>query len=299
MNYTCIIPSTGRTTLRDRALHSVFHQTKPFNEIFVIYDLQKDPSIVHSEDVEIMFTGGTAGGPAARKQAYAKATGDYVIFLDDDDALSHTFLDHLDLFLHQLFELPSLVLPRVQKIWPEGLIPSLSLMRLPFRKSNYRAVDLSQNDWLPITSSGLILSRQTFSTLPVSCNIKGFNDLQICFAAKKASVPIFYCDDCMVKFYQYFSINRLTSDFSSRVENLNVAVKYGLEFSETKKYEILKSSALSQARSVAYRDGLRASILDLRRSQAILSTPLVETLSIRFVCNIIIIIWLSITRHFS
>lgn len=126
MKISCILPSMNRRTLHEICLPSALNQSSEFHEIFVVFDLpESDLKYNLPKGVKTIFTGGRSGGPAARKLAYSRISGDFVVLLDDDDSLALDFVEKLINFLNQQEVLPSLALPRIRKVWPEGLIPSM------------------------------------------------------------------------------------------------------------------------------------------------------------------------------
>jgi glycosyltransferase involved in cell wall biosynthesis len=292
---SCIIPSTGRQTLEKISLPSVKRQTRKFDQVIVVFDLVENSHDLSEDGMLILYTGGGLGGPAARKFAYEKAVGDYVVLLDDDDELDSCFVENLEIFLDKASQKPCLVLPRVRKIWPEGKIPSLWVK--PYSNST-KPIDLSREKWMPATSSGLVLAKAAFESFPITEKIQGFNDLQICNAARAHEFPIYQETKCRVYFYQYFSIPRLTSDFKSRFQNLNVAKMNGLAFSSEEGDEILMSAIFSSARSMAFRMGLLRAGLDLTKNMELSKLRLDKIFSNRGVMNIMILVWLSFVRLF-
>jgi GT2 family glycosyltransferase len=299
MKFTCIVPSVGRSTLNNICLPSVRGQSVKFDQVIIAFDLPNDTEFELYDDTETVYTGGGLGGPAARKLAYEQAIGDFIVILDDDDSLALDFVENLLRFLNQQAVLPSLVLPRVRKVWPEGLLPNM--WSGPYVRGNdvKPDTDLSLLPWMPATSSGLILSRAAFSELPVNERVEGFNDVQICEAARKQDAPIYFCPECIVYFYQYFSIPRLTSNLSSRAEKLQIAKKNGIRLSEAECEDILVSTLFSQARSIAFTHGFLASFQDLKQSVASLPYLRVRYFYKKLILNTIIIVWLSVVRQFA
>lgn len=298
MKITCIIPSVGRSTLLNICLPSIQEQSVKFDQIIIAFDLPNDGRIELYEDAEIVYTGGGLGGPAARKLAYKQAIGDFIVILDDDDSLAPDFLENLLSYLNQQEVLPSLVLPRVRKVWPEGLLPNMWARPYVSSDDMKSHADLSLLSWMPSTSSGLVLSRAVFSEFPVNEKVEGFNDVQICEAARKEEAPVYYCPGCVVYFYQYFSIPRLTSDLKSRAEKLKIARENGIDLSESECAIILVSTLFSQARSIAFTRGFLAAFQDVKQSVASLPYLRGRCFYKKLMSNAIIIVWLSVVRRF-
>jgi glycosyltransferase involved in cell wall biosynthesis len=290
---SCIIPSTGRQTLEKISLPSVKRQTRKFDQTIIVFDLVENSHDLAEDGMLILFTGGGAGGPAARKLAYEKSIGDFVVLLDDDDELDSHFVENLEIFLDKTLQKPCLVLPRVKKIWPEGRIPSLWVR--PYSNST-ELTDLSHEKWMPATSSGLVLAKAAFESFPINEKIQGFNDVQICEAARKSEAPAYYCSQCVVHFYQYFSIPRLTSNLNSRVKLLQIARENGINLSEAECKIILVAALFSQARSIAFKHGLIAAFKDIRQSSDLLPYLRRRDLYNKFKLNLIVIVWLSVVR---
>lgn len=304
MKFSCIIPSVGRETLISKTIPSVENQTRKFDQIIISFDLNPDcaPDCASHHCVSrhcVLYTGGGQGGPAARRLAYARAFGNYAVLLDDDDELDPKFLECCVNFLSNNSDEPALLLPRVRKIWPEGMIPS-SWEQPPTADCKKKAyLDLSNVKWMPKTSSGLVVSKSVFRDLPVTDRIQGFNDVQICDAARRSGRPIFYCKPSVVKFYQYFSIQRLTSDLESRRANLQAALEHGMELSEAEQKAILLSAIFSQARSVSYRIGLLPGIKSFADGCQSCGISLSNYFGFKLLLNFACIIWLSLSRHFG
>lgn len=287
----------GRTTLKEAALPSVVAQSKQFSEIIIVFDLPESETLKEAHDNQtVLFTGGNSGGPAARKLAYHYAKGDYIVILDDDDQLDVNFVKNLHNSLQKLDVEPALVIPKVRKIWPEGGIPSIEAFAPKGHSNQSGYVDLSTNDWLPSTSSGLILNKELFPEYPTSGRIQGFNDVQIVAAARSLGHPAFFSCDTIVYFYQYFSIDRLTSNLSSRIRNLEEASAHGLRFSPDEKKKILMSSAFSQARSIAYNEGLIAALSNLKSNAKILNCTWRSLLNLRAAVNLSVLIYIAATN---
>lgn len=295
IEFTCIIPSTGRESLRELALPSALNQSYPFIEVIVVFDLPEDSDLrAQYSDVKVIFTGGNRGGPAARMMAFDLSCGDYVVLLDDDDRLDLDFVKSLALLLEGNNDEPSLIVPTVKKIWPEGCLPNFPAAPPASRKSSSGRVDLNAKNWLPSTSSGLVLGKKVFGEYPASAEIQGFNDVQIVSTAKLLDAPVYYNPKSIVYFYQYFSINRLTSDLSSRTRNLDAACEHGLEFTPLEKENILLSTAFSQARSIAYRKGFFSALSDLNQNLALLGNSWMILLRRKAILNFGVILWISI-----
>ncbi len=91
-----IIPAHNSATTLVEALDSVVHQTRPVQEIIVVDDVSSDDTIRVFENWQRSLTGTVEArllrqsrntGPAgARNTGIRAATGDWIAFLDADDA---------------------------------------------------------------------------------------------------------------------------------------------------------------------------------------------------------------------
>ena len=80
-----IIPTYGRSAYLTQAVDSVKAQTWPAHQIIVVDDCSPEP--VELDDVLLLRHERNMGPAAARNTGLAHATGDLVLFLDDDDLL--------------------------------------------------------------------------------------------------------------------------------------------------------------------------------------------------------------------
>lgn len=92
---TVVIPTVGRPELT-RAVASARAQTVPVAAVVVVVDAPQgsvdlDPTV--RDSVEVVWTGGGAGGSRARNTGVSRAKTDWVAFLDDDDVWESTKLE--------------------------------------------------------------------------------------------------------------------------------------------------------------------------------------------------------------
>lgn len=95
-----VIPTRNRSALLEEAVRSVLAQTLPAHEIIVVDD-SSDPehlrairTIADSSDcIHIHRLPSHSGVSAARNLGLDKATGDFILFLDDDDLLHPRMLE--------------------------------------------------------------------------------------------------------------------------------------------------------------------------------------------------------------
>jgi len=94
MRVSIIIPTLDRPLLLEAAIRSVLLQTRPVDEIIVVDDgstrenLEANRELAAlSPSIRFESLGGRRGVSAARNRGLEMATGDAVVFLDDDDLL--------------------------------------------------------------------------------------------------------------------------------------------------------------------------------------------------------------------
>jgi glycosyltransferase involved in cell wall biosynthesis len=297
MKMACVIPTTGRAELFEICLPSVLAQSIPFSEIVVVSDAKMPLCIPDKfKNVGIMYseTGGGKGGPAARCIGFERAKADLVVMLDDDDYLDTNF-NKMIYNIEQNLESIGLIIPSVRKVWTEGCIPR-AWARPPSGCSGLMAKDALMQ-WLPSTSSGLIINKKVFQELPVNALIKGFNDVQLVRNAMRQSA-VYYCGEAIVYFLQYFSRPRMTSSVTDRRNKLLEASKEGLIFSKVEQEKIVASALFSEARSEAYRCGL---VRGLKSYVSGLSSHKSELGNLSFCSEIFkigVLVWLGFFRCF-
>ena len=86
-----VIPTHNRAGVIGRAIHSVLHQTYPRIEIIVVDDRSTDATSavlrgISTPSLKILKTSGTHGAAAARNLGITQSSGDFIAFLDSDDA---------------------------------------------------------------------------------------------------------------------------------------------------------------------------------------------------------------------
>jgi glycosyltransferase involved in cell wall biosynthesis len=111
-----VIPTIGRATLR-AAIDSVLRQSMVPDEIVVVNDSPSQSSVTSMLAVEVVeeFTGGSRGPSAARNQGVARAQGDYIAYLDDDDLW---FPHHIESAMQSFARSPNLDLYSCTMIQP-------------------------------------------------------------------------------------------------------------------------------------------------------------------------------------
>ncbi|TWT73709.1 putative glycosyltransferase EpsH [Posidoniimonas polymericola] len=93
-----VIPTYNRANLLRGCLDSALAQTRPADEIVLVDDGSTDDTseVVASYSDQIMFIQQENAGPgAARNNGAARASGDYIAFLDSDDAWAPWTLEYI------------------------------------------------------------------------------------------------------------------------------------------------------------------------------------------------------------
>jgi glycosyltransferase involved in cell wall biosynthesis len=103
LDVSVCICTRGRPEELRRALDSVAESTLAPGQIVVSDDGDEAAAVVSAHPLEIAYTRGPRAGLGAnRNHAIAVATGDYLLFLDDDGTLGRTFLEQVGGALRQL-----------------------------------------------------------------------------------------------------------------------------------------------------------------------------------------------------
>ena len=121
-----MIPCYNAEAFVAEAVASVLQQTVPPAEIVCVDDGSTDSTLeilerLKAEHDRIKVLTGPNGGPsAARNRGLAAATGDYVQFLDADDLLDPTKLEHQLCHIRKNGGQPDLVVAGYRVHWPGG-----------------------------------------------------------------------------------------------------------------------------------------------------------------------------------
>ena len=94
MKLSIIIPTNDRPQLLKRAVTSVLNNGGNGCEVIVVDDgLEKSAlSLSLGGDIKVITTSGRTGASAARNQGANHATGEYLLFLDDDDVFQDNYV---------------------------------------------------------------------------------------------------------------------------------------------------------------------------------------------------------------
>lgn len=100
-NITVVIPTMGSSTFLLETIRSISSQTVPVAQILLVEDGIKEKDIEGTREivsqfptVEVHRLDTRQGVSAARNVGLENATGDYLVFLDDDDLLHPKMLEH-------------------------------------------------------------------------------------------------------------------------------------------------------------------------------------------------------------
>lgn len=257
-SFSCIIASNGRDTLYTKTLPSLMEQLEPFDEVIVVYDgeflFDERQSAYQKDGFVFICSGASLGGPYAQSVGYTKAKSDYVVLLDDDDALGTAFVKEMRQTADRVDNSVCLIIPTVVKTWPDLPVPRQVIEPPSGDEDGIRVIESQGTTWSPPTCSGLTLSKSVFQKFPINEKLRGFNDIQIWRAARALGTvsQILHSQGSIVYFTQSHSIKRKTSSFESRKINLQRAAEADLIFSENERQAILYSAIFSDARSRAY-----------------------------------------------
>lgn len=88
LRVSAVIATKGRPLLLQRAVNSIRCQVRKVDELIIVNDgggAESIPAEVQQDDVTIIWSEHSGGGAHARNLGATRATGDIVMFLDDDD----------------------------------------------------------------------------------------------------------------------------------------------------------------------------------------------------------------------
>ncbi len=111
-----VIPTYNRTQFLEEAILSVLQQTHPVSEIIIVND-GSDDGYTHEFDrllsldsvIRLIVNKTNQGVSFSRNQGVLAASGDYIIFLDDDDKLDRHFVRQASLAFESEVEIDAVV----------------------------------------------------------------------------------------------------------------------------------------------------------------------------------------------
>jgi glycosyltransferase involved in cell wall biosynthesis len=198
LDVSICICTRNRTQELRRALDSIAGSTRRPGQIVVSDDGDDDAtkSLAAKHDLEITYTRGPRSGLGAnRNHAVSVATGDYLLFLDDDATLGETFLEQTEGALRELdpearartivtgadIENGSVILPNNQ-----GL--------LGFQSRPYRPGEALHT----VVINAALFPRRIFDRLQFDTNLKyGFDEVDITTQAVALGYEIVPCFDAV------------------------------------------------------------------------------------------------------
>lgn len=191
MQYTFVIATVSRTIELQYLLDSIKAQSVKDYEIIVV-DQNKDDRVksicnnvaqlnyIHSE---------RRGLSLARNLGIKKATGNYIIFPDDDAILSNNFLEIADNIIH-IFTTTSIF---------SGLVLTLD-KQVPFsRYMNYESEELTYRNYNKFMSTTMIIHKEVFNKIGgfdeemgLGTKWGGSEETEILLRALKAGIKAYY-----------------------------------------------------------------------------------------------------------
>lgn len=175
IRFSIIIPLYNKVDYIERALNSVINQTYKHFDIIVVNDGSKDGSLelVYAKFKEsvILINQENLGVSAARNNGVAKATGDYICFLDADDEWKPFFLAEI-YSLIQSFPRHFIFSVRHEMVTEEGFcIQPKSSLPKNFTGSVDNMIDAYRASSCILSASSVCVEKQFFNQLggfPVS-----------------------------------------------------------------------------------------------------------------------------------
>jgi glycosyltransferase involved in cell wall biosynthesis len=108
LNISAIVPLFNGEQFISEALESLLSQTHPIDEIIIIDDKSTDQSlekvqklIETNETIKLLKNSSNKGSSHCRNLGIKESSGDYVLFLDQDDYLAPSFIDETNNHLNQ------------------------------------------------------------------------------------------------------------------------------------------------------------------------------------------------------
>ena len=198
MKYSFIIPTYNRHAQLAHCVASIVNQshTKELFEIIVVNDGGEIPMLEHNN---LKIINQTNAGPATARNNGAKiASGDYLIFIDDDCCLEQHWLTAIAPHCTSNTILTGFTINKINSIYSEASQLLVSYLHEAWKDT----------PWHFFASNNLIINNQTFKKL------KGFNeqfplaageDREICFRAKVAYVNLKQVPTALV--YHFHQLN--------------------------------------------------------------------------------------------
>ena len=243
-----VIPTYKRTGQKlINALQSVFNQSYKNIEIIVVDD---NVNLEFSNDIlrtisnypEVIYLahGNNKGACAARNTGILNASGEYIAFLDDDDAWANNKIE---------MQMEKFKNPRVGLVYCGIKYYYEKNKKTIYKhavKSNNPCKDLLINNYIGSTSCGIVKKSCAIDVGMFDVNLKSGQDLDFWYRlAEKYEIDC--VEDCLL-YYTVYTEQTITSNYQNRLEsNIYLKEKYAdkinsnIELQTVYNLKILKS----------------------------------------------------------
>lgn len=199
IKFSIIMPAYNAEEFIEDALHSVFNQTYSNYELIVIDDCSTDNTfntIKKYSNIKLLQTPINSRQGAARNIGLNNCSGDYVLFLDADDAFfDNTVLEKLANLI-QIQNTPDIIYSGMK------ITGKRDLTIMPDENNTLKSYRLGQNKWMNVTSLCIKNSMIQENNIRFPENIR-YEDVLFAFIAIDKSNTYAYTD-----FITYLYINR-------------------------------------------------------------------------------------------
>ena len=240
-----VIPTIGRKSFYERALPSVLAQEENWTELIVVVDNAEQVEIVRDYISKLecrskirIIEGRRKGGLSARLLGGKYASGEHIVFLDDDDELGSDYLMQLINIVGQIDTGDKIVyLPTTKRIWcgvkADFILNFVELFRSG-KPYEY------QKKIFPHTFTGIYCSKSVLTDFTIE-PILAFQDVLFIHNIRERGVNIYHKQQLNVLFYQDIGAARNTNNLSCRVSCLEHL--YSNRVFDTETIEAIKISS--------------------------------------------------------
>lgn len=190
MNFSVVIPVYNRSESLKRAIHSLLEQSYTNFEVLIVDDgssqiwASKIVNVVSEfsdSRLKLIIHPQNLNGAAARNSGIVKSTGDYICFLDSDDAWAFNKLEVLNSILTSTQYVQKEVLIHNQYINVENSVKSPALPTLGMKKGESVAhYSFVTNNVGGIQSSTICISSELAKKTLFNDELKGHQDWDFC-----------------------------------------------------------------------------------------------------------------------
>jgi len=239
-----VIPTYNRADTLERAVRSALLQSHPVHEVMVCDDGSTDDSAERMTaigDTRVKWvTGPRAGRPSIpRNRGVAQATGDWIAFLDDDDAWLPAKLEaQLQSMAEESTQACCTNAERVLPDQHEGL-PYFQAMKGPFTLAELLPVN-------PVICSSVLVKRDLLLRVggfPEQAELRALEDYAL-WLRIAAFTDFSYCTDLLVRYTD-------APDNSLRGAPMNIDIQRDAVLSDLRNWEGHQHFSPSQQRSIA------------------------------------------------